>query len=143
MPKPGVFACSRPGTEGSNPPPSRGESAANLTPTMEHEIEVMPSYSMAGIGYPLSFMAFGKTRLKLLGKGSESPEDMGFQSRPRNQILRPKFFIHGLLAAEGEQSWENRKRLSRRWMAGITGSWQRNCVKLHANLARRERGRRY
>ena len=73
------------GTEGSNPAPSSAESAANLTPTMEHETEVIPSYSMADIGYPLSFMAFGKTRLKLLRKGSESPEDVGFQSRPRNR----------------------------------------------------------
>src|ERR1700730_15906966 len=52
---------------------------------MEHETEVMPSYSMADIGYPRSFMAFGKTRLKLVRKGSESPEDVGFQSRPRNR----------------------------------------------------------
>src|SRR6202047_5493377 len=61
------------------------KSVANLTPTMEHETEVMPSYSMADIGYPRSFMAFGKTRLKLVRKGSESPEDVGFQSRPRNR----------------------------------------------------------
>ena len=31
MPNRGVFASSRPGTEGSNPAPSSGESAANLT----------------------------------------------------------------------------------------------------------------
>jgi hypothetical protein len=30
MPNPGVFACSRPGTEGSNPSLSSGESVANL-----------------------------------------------------------------------------------------------------------------
>jgi len=98
MPNPGVSACSRPGTEGSNPSPSSGESAANLTPTMEHETEVMPSYSMADIGYPLSFMAFGKTRLNSSERGRKVPRTWAFNHGPgTDQIPRRMSFIHGFL----------------------------------------------
>jgi len=77
------------------------------------------------------------------GVGKSRGRGLSITATGTDQILRRKSFIHGFFAAEGEQSWENRKRPSRRWMAGSTASWQRNCVKLHANLARRERGRKY
>src|ERR1700674_3444656 len=77
MPNRGVFACSRPGTEGSNPAPSSAKSVANLT-FGAHPIDGGPySASLAKVGADVIFVARGAHLAAMRENGLHIKGDRG------------------------------------------------------------------